>query len=816
MRACDTIGAGDAPARHGLGSERSEAERLLAQFEAMPLAALMASARTLSQTGHGTVISYSRKVFIPLTRLCRDVCGYCTFAQSPRQVGAAYLTPEQVLAIARAGRLASCHEALFTLGDRPERRYAAARSALKQLGYESTISYLQAMCELIIAETGLLPHINAGIMTAQEMAALRRVSVSQGIMLESISPRLSEPGGPHFGSPDKDPGVRLAMIEAAGRERIPFTTGILIGIGETRLERLQSLLALRDLNARYGHLQEIIIQNFRAKPGTRMAQAAEPTLEDLLWTTAVARLILGPTANLQVPPNLSFEAFARLASSGINDWGGVSPVTPDHVNPEAPWPHLQRLAHVSAEAGLTLTERLAVYPEYALAPSRWLDPALTTRVLAEIDATGFVREDPWVPGASAAFRPHRTATPRGGGAITALLDRAMAGDRLSEDEIVRLFAARGPEVDEIGAAADRLRAQVNADVVTYVVNRNINYTNVCRYACGFCAFSKGKLSDHLRGRPYDLALEEIARRTLEAWQRGATEVCLQGGIHPSYTGDTYLTLLRAVLDAAPSIHVHAFSPLEITHGAATLGISVHAFLERLKAAGLGTLPGTAAEILDDEVRAVICPDKLTTRQWLDVVSAAHAVGLRTTATIMFGHVEGPRAWARHLLQIRDLQQRTGGITEFVPLPFVHMEAPIYLKGKSRKGPTWRETLLMHALARLVLHPLVTNIQASWVKLGAEGLAAMLDAGVNDCGGTLMNESISRAAGTQHGQELPPQRMEAVISAARRVPRQRTTLYRAVEPDRQRLSFLAPALQPVVQTPMGSARREKLLSEESRP
>jgi FO synthase len=816
MRACDTIGAGDAPARDELGSERSEAERLLAQFEAMPLAALMASARTLSQTGHGTVISYSRKVFIPLTRLCRDVCGYCTFAQSPRQVGAAYLTPEQVLAIARAGRLASCHEALFTLGDRPERRYAAARSALKQLGYESTISYLQAMCELIIAETGLLPHINAGIMTAQEMAALRRVSVSQGIMLESISPRLSEPGGPHFGSPDKDPGVRLAMIEAAGRERIPFTTGILIGIGETRLERLQSLLALRDLNARYGHLQEIIIQNFRAKPGTRMAQAAEPTLEDLLWTTAVARLILGPTANLQVPPNLSFEAFARLASSGINDWGGVSPVTPDHVNPEAPWPHLQRLAHVSAEAGLTLTERLAVYPEYALAPSRWLDPALTTRVLAEIDATGFVREDPWVPGASAAFRPHRTATPRGGGAITALLDRAMAGDRLSEDEIVRLFAARGPEVDEIGAAADRLRAQVNADVVTYVVNRNINYTNVCRYACGFCAFSKGKLSDHLRGRPYDLALEEIARRTLEAWQRGATEVCLQGGIHPSYTGDTYLTLLRAVLDAAPSIHVHAFSPLEITHGAATLGISVHAFLERLKAAGLGTLPGTAAEILDDEVRAVICPDKLTTRQWLDVVSAAHAVGLRTTATIMFGHVEGPRAWARHLLQIRDLQQRTGGITEFVPLPFVHMEAPIYLKGKSRKGPTWRETLLMHALARLVLHPLVTNIQASWVKLGAEGLAAMLDAGVNDCGGTLMNESISRAAGTQHGQELPPQRMEAVISAARRVPRQRTTLYRAVEPDRQRLSFLAPALQPVVQTPMGSARREKLLSEESRP
>jgi FO synthase len=815
MRTPDAIAVGDAPARHRLGLQRTEAEQLLAQFDAMPLATLLASARALSRTGHGTVISYSRKVFIPLTRLCRDVCGYCAFARSPRQLGAAYLTPEQVLAIARAGRTASCHEALFTLGDRPERRYAAARSALRDLGHDSTISYLRAMCELVIAETGLLPHINAGIMSAQEMATLRPVSVSQGIMLESISPRLSAPGGPHFGAPDKDPSVRLAMLEAAGRERIPFTTGILIGIGETRLERLQSLLALRDLNARYGHLQEIIIQNFRAKPGTRMAQAPEPTREDLLWTTAVARLILGPSMNLQVPPNLSFAGFAHLASAGINDWGGVSPVTPDHVNPEAPWPHLEHLAHASAEAGLTLTERLAVYPQYALAASRWLDPALAPRVRAEIDATGFVREDPWVTGAGEPFTPQRGTPRRSSGALTALLDRATAGDRLGEDEIVRLFAARGPEVDEIAAAADHLRARVNADVVTYVVNRNINYTNVCRYACGFCAFSKGKLSDHLRGRPYDLALEEIARRVLEAWERGATEVCLQGGIHPTYTGDTYLTLVRTVLDAAPFIHVHAFSPLEITHGAGTLGISVPAFLERLKAAGLGTLPGTAAEILDDAVRAEICPDKLTTRQWLDVVAAAHAVGLRTTATIMFGHVEEPRAWARHLLEIRDLQERTGGITEFVPLPFVHMEAPIYLKGRSRRGPTWRETLLMHALARLVLHPLVTNIQASWVKLGAEGLAAMLDAGVNDCGGTLMNESISRAAGTQHGQELPPQRMEAVISRAGRVPRQRTTLYRPVEPDRQRLSFAAPALQPVVQTPLRSARRERTLSEEPR-
>ncbi len=803
---------GGPPAVPDIGAFDAEAERLLPPFEAMPLPQLLAQARAVGERGHGRVISYSRKVFIPLTRLCRDVCGYCTFALSPRQAGAAYLTPDEVLAIARAGQAAGCHEALFTLGDKPELRYEAARSALARLGHATTVEYLAAMCELVLDETGLLPHVNAGVMDEAEIAALRRVSVSQGIMLESASPRLCAPGAPHFGSPDKQPAVRLAMIEAAGRQRVPFTSGILIGIGETRQERIASLLALRDAHARHGHLQEVIIQNFRAKPDTRMAGCAEPPLEDLLWTAAVARLVLGAAMNIQVPPNLSFADFPQLATAGINDWGGVSPVTPDHVNPEAPWPHLAVLSAATAEAGYTLTERLAIYPDYALAGADWVDRGLLRRVMTEIDATGFVREDAWTPGvampppASSDVTGPTTTSRAGSRGIEVLIERANAGIRLSPAEIVQLFSARGPEVATVVAAADALRAKVNGDVVTYVVNRNINYTNVCNYACGFCAFSKGKLSEHLRGRPYDLALEEIARRASEAWERGATEVCLQGGIHPAYTGDTYLTLLRAVKSAVPGMHVHAFSPLEILHGATTLGLAVPAFLERLKAEGLGTLPGTAAEILDDEVRAIICPDKLNTQQWLDVIGAAHAVGLRTTATIMFGHVERPISWALHLLHVRDLQERTGGFTEFVPLPLVHMEAPIYLKGRSRKGPTWRETVLMHAVARLVLHPLVTNVQASWVKLGPAGIAQLLEAGVNDCGGTLMNESISRAAGTEHGQELPPAEMEAMIAACGRVPRQRTTLYRPPDAERRRLSFDAPPLAPVVQTPLRRAPR----------
>lgn len=785
----------------------SEAAEVLSAIDAMPFDELLDKAVVSRRGHHGDVISYSRKVFIPLTRLCRDVCGYCTFATTPGQAGSAYLSAEEVLAIAKAGERAGCREALFTLGDKPELRYEAARKMLAALGYESTIHYLHAMCELVLKETSLLPHINAGIMSESEIDAFRRVSVSQGIMLESVSRRLCERGGVHYGSPDKDPDVRLQMIAAAGRKRVPFTSGILIGIGETRLERIQSILVLRDLHAAYGHIQEVIVQNFRAKPGTRMADSEEPDIDDLRWTAAAARLILGGAANIQVPPNLSYADYPALLSAGINDWGGISPVTPDHVNPEAPWPQLGNLAAATAEQGGTLVQRLAIYPEYAVRSDVWQHKEMAPRVLSEIDADGFARGSSWAVGLEEPLpaEPGLAVMKSRGASLDRIVADAMAGVRLEEDDIIRLFSVRGSDLEEICNIADRLRRSASGDVVGYVVNRNINYTNVCTYRCHFCAFSKGKSSQSLRGAAYDLSFEEISRRVEEAWDRGATEVCMQGGINPHYTGQTYLDIVRAVKSAQPRMHVHAFSPLEIFQGARTLGISVVRFLEKLRDAGLGTLPGTAAEILDDEVRAIICPDKLSTAEWLEVVESAHRVGLRTTSTIMFGHVEQPRSWARHLLHLRDLQERTGGLTEFVPLPFVHMEAPIYLRGKARKGPTWRECLLMHAVPRLVLHPLVTNIQASWVKLGPSGVARALQAGANDLGGTLMNESISRAAGTEHGQEFPPEKMEQLISELGRVPRQRTTLYDDADIAARDRSFGCAPLRNPVFTPFQPKR-----------
>jgi FO synthase len=797
---------------------------------------LMRVAAALRDAAHGGLVSYSRKVFIPLTQLCRDVCHYCTFAHPPRPGEPVYLSADQVLEIARAGARAGCHEALFTLGDKPELRYAAARDALERLGHHSTLSYLAEMAGLVLRETGLLPHLNPGIMTRADIDRLRTVSVSQGIMLESASERLRRRGGPHFGSPDKDPAVRLETIRIAGEAAVPFTSGILIGIGETRGERIESLLALRDLHDRFGHLQEIIIQNFRAKPGTRMAQAPEPDIAEHLWTIAVARLILGPEMNIQAPPNLNPGALAEMIAAGINDWGGVSPVTPDHVNPEAPWPALDRLAKETAAAGKLLVERLAIYPAYARDRERWLDPALRPPVLRAMDAQGLARSDDWVPGAGIAppvvIAPHPDPLPASGarekespsprfggeregpaqregeGQLASILRRAAAGETVAEAEIVRLFAARGDDFDAVCRAADELRQRVNGDVVSYVVTRNINYTNICYFRCQFCAFSKGKLSENLRGRPYDLDHSEIQRRVEEAWDRGATEVCLQGGIHPEYTGATYLAICRAIKEVAPGIHIHAFSPLEIWQGAKTLCRTLPEFLHELQAAGLSSLPGTAAEILDDEVRAVICPDKINTGQWLEVMEAAHAVGLRSTVTIMYGHIDRYEHWARHLLRIRALQARTGGFTEFVPLPFVPMETPIYLKGRARRGPTYREAVLMHAVARLVLHPVITNIQTSWVKMGGGGAAACLEAGANDLGGTLMNESITRAAGAVHGQEMPPESMEALIRSLGREPRQRTTLYADSPAERKAASFGAAVLSEPVNTPARRYERHR--------
>jgi FO synthase len=788
---------------------REEATALAGIADIGPLLDAAASRR---DAAHGRLVSYSRKVFIPLTQLCRDVCHYCTFAHAPREGEKPFLSIEQMVAIAEAGKKAGCKEALFTLGDKPELRYRAAREELDRLGHPTTLSYLAAAASAVFRETGLLPHLNPGLMTGEDIDALRKVSVSQGIMLESASERLAEKGGAHHGSPDKAPAARLETMRLAGERRVPFTSGILIGIGETREERIDSLLALRELNDIHGHIQEIIIQNFRPKPGTRMEHAAAPDVEDHLWTIAVARLMFEPSMNIQAPPNLSPGALGRLVAAGINDWGGVSPVTPDHVNPEAPWPHLRVLEAATRAAGMDLTERLAIYPAFARDTSRWLDQGLRTAVLHAVDGDGMPRLDDWCPGHVGELPSRelewiaRAPSVQPAADLGRVLSKAQRGAALDESEITGLFRARGDDFAAICRAADELRREVNGDVVSYVVTRNINYTNICSFKCQFCAFSKGKMSENLRGRPYDLEMTEVADRVTEAWARGASEVCMQGGIHPSYTGQKYLDICRAVKDAVPQIHMHAFSPLEIHQGAQTLGIPVIDFLRELKAAGLNTLPGTAAEILDDEVRVVLCADKIRTQQWLDVMRAAHSVGFRSTATIMFGHIERYEHWARHLLRIRNLQSETGGFTEFVPLPFVHMEAPIYLKGRARPGPTFREAILMHAVARLALNPVIPNIQASWVKLGAEGVRHCLAAGVNDLGGTLMDESISRSAGASHGQEMTPQEMERIIVSTARIPRQRTTLYGDADGAIRQLSFDSAAARMPVQ---GASQRAHL-------
>jgi FO synthase len=754
---------------------------LVSELTGTPLDELMAEARRLRR---GPLVTFSPKVFIPLTTLCRDVCGYCTFARPPRRGERAYLSEEEVLGIARAGRAAGCTEALFTLGDKPERRYRAARDELAALGCATTIEYLERCARLVLEETGLLPHLNPGVMTRAELEGLRQVSASMGIMLETTAERLGRRGGPHWASPDKAPARRLETIRLAGELRIPFTSGILIGIGETREERIEALLALQALGEEHGHVGEVIVQNFRAKPDTRMAGHPDAPLEEHLWSIAAARILLGPDWHVQAPPNLAFDDFPLLLDAGIDDWGGVSPVTLDHVNPEAPWPAVERLEAATRSRGLELVPRLPLYPEHVAELDRWVDPAVQPYVLRAADAMGLAREDRWAPGEDVPLRRlvRPDAPPLG-----------LAGDELGEDELVRLFEARGEERARVFAAADRLRREVCGDDVSYVVTRNIQYTNVCYFRCGFCAFSKGKLAENLRGPAYLVPLEEIVRRCEEAWERGATEVCLQGGIHPAFTGDYYADVVAAIRAAVPGLHVHAFSALEIWQGAATLDVGLDEYLARLRDLGLGSLPGTAAEILDDEVRAVICPDKVTTRQWLDVHAAAHRAGLRSNVTMMFGHVDGPRSWARHLVRAREQQRATGGFTELVPLPFVPMEAPLYLRGKARRGPTFGEALLVHAVARLALHPLLTNIQASWVKLGPDGVRQALAAGVNDLGGTLMNESISRAAGSTWGQEMPPERLEELIRSAGRVPRQRTTLYEDAPPERRRASYGAPPL-----------------------
>jgi FO synthase len=766
-----------------------------------PTSALMTEAAAIRDCAHGTRITFSPKVFIPLTFLCNDTCGYCTFAQPPARVDKPFLDPDDVLRIARQGARNGCHEALFTLGERPEDRYEVARDWLRERGYDSTVHYVAEMAQLVLSETGLLPHANAGALYADELAQLRPVSPSQGMMIESLNPALEA----HRNAPDKTPERRLATLDAAGELSIPFTTGILVGIGESRADQLAALEAIADSHRRHGHVQEVIVQNFLPKLRTAMRGVKACPSDDYLWAIAAARLILPPDIHLQAPPNLS-DDFGVLLDAGIDDWGGVSPVTADHVNPERPWPDLDVLRSVTAERGFTLAPRLTVYPEFAGDRNRWLDPALHFPVMDRADAEWLGRDDPgqvWpekttaadtvADGAEFVLVGHRSTAWYSGsdqrppalvpapvttirGAVAEVLDGIDAGEEPGIDEIVTLFRARGAEVVAVADAADRMRKALVGDTLTWVANRNINYTNVCTFKCKFCGFSKGPLSLNLRGTPYLLTLDDIAERAREGWQLGATEVTLQGGIHPDFDGDYYIDVTRAVKDAVPDMHVHGFTALEVTEGAKRLGEDLTTYLGRLRDAGLASLPGTAAEILDDEIRAVLCPDKIDTDEWLDAHRAAHAVGLHSNVTIMFGAVEQPVHWARHIVRTRDLQKETGGFTEFVGLPFVHMASPIYLQRRARRGPTFRENLLMHAVARLAYGELIPNIQASWVKIGLDGVAQMMQAGCNDLGGTLINENISRAAGASHGQEMTGERFAEFAASIGRPLEQRTTSY----------------------------------------
>ncbi|WP_280525035.1 bifunctional FO biosynthesis protein CofGH [Streptomyces inhibens] len=841
-------------ARDGVALDAGEAAVLL-QARGEDLKDLCASAARvrdagLEAAGRPGVITYSRGVFIPLTRLCRDKCHYCTFVTVPgklrRDGHGMFMSPDEVLDIARRGAEMGCKEALFTLGDKPEDRWPEAREWLEAHGYDDTISYVRAMAIRVLEETGLLPHLNPGVLSWTDFQRLKPVAPSLGMMLETTAERLwSEPGGPHYGSPDKEPAVRLRVLEDAGRSNVPFTTGLLIGIGETYEERAESLFALRRIQRAYHGIQELIMQNFRAKPDTAMRGMPDAELEELAATIAVARHIMGPSTRIQAPPNLVDGEYALLIGAGIDDWGGVSPLTLDHVNPERPWPQIDELTERCATAGFELRERLPIYPEFLQRGEPWLDPRLLPHVRALADPeTGLAIEDapvvgrPWQePDEGFSMQStgrtdlHHTIDTEGRtadrrddfdevyGDWEALREAAAPGmvperidtdvrqalsqaaddpTKLTDAEALSLLHADGAALDTLCKIADDLRRDTVGDDVTYIVTRNINFTNVCYTGCRFCAFAQRRTD----ADAYTLSLSQVADRAQQAWDVGAVEVCMQGGIHPDLPGTAYFDIARAVKERVPGMHVHAFSPMEVVNGATRTGLSIREWLSEAKAAGLDSIPGTAAEILDDEVRWVLTKGKLPTATWVEVVKTAHELGIRSSSTMMYGHVDQPRHWLGHLRLLAQIQQETGGFTEFVTLPFIHTNAPVYLAGIARPGPTTRDNRAVTAMARVLLHPHITNIQTSWVKLGQDGAAEMLRSGANDLGGTLMEETISRMAGSSYGSYRSIQDLIAIASQAGRPSRPRTTTYGPVTEERQAAALASdghlPELLPVVE------------------
>ncbi|MFC1230955.1 MULTISPECIES: bifunctional FO biosynthesis protein CofGH [Streptomyces] len=821
-------------ARDGVSLDVTEAAVLL-QARGEQLEDLCASAARvrdagLLAAGRPGVITYSKSVFVPLTRLCRDKCHYCTFVTVPGKLRRAghgmFMSPDEVLDVARKGAALGCKEALITLGDKPEDRWPEAREWLDAHGYDDTIAYVRAISVRILEETGLLPHLNPGVLTWTDFQRLKPVAPSMGMMLETTATRLwSEPGGPHHGSPDKEPAVRLRVLEDAGRSSVPFTSGVLIGIGETYEERAESLFALRKVSRAHHGIQELIIQNFRAKPDTAMRGMPDAELDALIAAVAVARHVLGPTACIQAPPNLVDSEYERLIAAGIDDWGGVSPLTIDHVNPERPWPQIDELVERSRTAGFELRERLCVYPEFVRRGEPWLDPRLRPHVAALADpATGLARSGvlpqglPWQEPdeaftATGRTDLHRTIDTEGRtgdrrddfdevyGDWDALREAAVPGmrperidtdvrqalataaddpTRLTDDEALALLHADGPALDALCRIADDVRKSAVGDDVTYIVTRNINFTNVCYTGCRFCAFAQRRTD----ADAYTLSLDQVADRAQQAWDVGAVEVCMQGGIHPDLPGTAYFDIAKAVKERVPGMHVHAFSPMEVVNGATRTGLSIREWLTAAKEAGLDSIPGTAAEILDDEVRWILTKGKLPAATWIEVVETAHDLGIRSSSTMMYGHVDQPRHWLGHLRTLAGIQQRTGGFTEFVTLPFIHTNAPVYLAGIARPGPTIRDNRAVTAMARLLLHPHIPHIQTSWVKLGAEGAAEMLRSGADDLGGTLMEETISRMAGSSYGSYKSVKDLIAVAEAAGRPARPRTTLYGEVPEERQ--------------------------------
>ncbi|MGB3444362.1 MAG: bifunctional FO biosynthesis protein CofGH [Actinophytocola sp.] len=821
-------------ARDGVALDATEAETLLhargEQLDQLFEAASRVRDQGLAAVGRDRTITYSRSVFVPLTRLCADRCHYCTFATVPGRLPAAFLSEDEVLDIARKGAAAGCREVLITLGDKPEARWESARTWLEQAGYPDTLSYVRAISIKILEETGVLPHLNPGVLTWQDFQRLKPVSASMGMMLETTATRLwSEPGGPHYGSPDKEPAVRLRVLEDAGRSAVPFTTGILLGIGETMAERVDSLFAIRKVARQYGGIQEVIVQNFRAKPDTAMRAMPDVEAAELAATVAVARLVLGPRMRIQAPPNLIEGEYELLLRAGIDDWGGVSPLTIDHVNPERPWPRLAELERYTRAAGFELAERLPVYPEYVTRGEPWLDPRVAPHVAALADGAGLadpaaaITGRPWqepevalvssgrtdlhasidTEGRTADRRddfdsvygdweelrqqvgPNVSAVPgsRARGEFATALRHAEADPAgLSDaDALTLLSAQHGHEIEALAALADDVRRDTVGDDVTYVVTRNINFTNVCYTGCRFCAFAQRRTDSDA----YTLSLDQVGQRAEQAWAVGATEVCMQGGIHPDLPGTAYFDIATEVKKRAPGLHVHAFSPMEVVNGASRTNLSIRDWLTAAHESGVDSLPGTAAEILDDDVRWILTKGKLPTASWVEVVTTAHELGINTTSTMMYGHVDNPSHWVAHLKLIRDLQERTGGFTEFVLLPFVHTNAPLYLAGIARPGPTYLENRAVHALARLLLHGRIDNIQTSWVKLGDEGVVDVLRGGVNDLGGTLMEETISRMAGSENGSYKTIAGLEELAARAGRPARQRTTTYGAVPDERLR-------------------------------